>query len=120
MSDVILKLNFMDNFTFENNLYGEIWDWIHELKAKYKHDDIVKIKANMIGLMNYFIDKHPPELVAIGLKALIERGSIISNIDEEGVSPTDAYFLPENYVSSQREKLNKQLKQLDKFEGKIA
>jgi hypothetical protein len=109
----------MDNLTFENQLYAEIWDWIHELKAKYKHDDIVKIKANMIGLMNYFIDKHPPELVSISLKALIKRGVILSNIDEEGVYPTDAYFLPVNYISNEREKLNKQLKQLDKFEGKF-
>ena len=110
----------MDDFTFENKLYGEIWDWIHELKKEYKHDDIVKVKANMIGLTSYFMDKYPPELVANTLKRLIVRGVIISNIDEEGIHPTEAYFLPENYVSSEREKLNKQIKQLDKFERKIS
>ena len=106
----------MDNFTFENKLYAEIWDWIDSLKQKYKHDDIVRIKANMIGLVDYFVNKYPPEMVALGVKGLLKRGSIVSNIDDEGVYPTDAYFLPANYVSTEREKLNKQLKQLDKFE----
>jgi hypothetical protein len=80
----------------EDWLYAQIWEWIRELKVKYRDDSIVKIKANMIGFTDRFINENP-ELMAVLLESLVHSGRILSNLGNENIHPTQAYVLPANY-----------------------
>jgi hypothetical protein len=108
----------MEDFTLENKLFGEIFDWATDLKLVHKHDDVIKAKATIIGLTKHFIDKYPPSVLARTLKALIERGIVVTNMGEEDVDSLDAYFLPVNYYTAEGVTLENRLKEIEKFKQK--
>ena len=80
----------------EDYLYKKIWDWIHYLKDKYKHDGTVKIKANLISFTDFFIEEDT-YIISLYLKKLVASGQVKTNLFDENVYPTDAYILPTNF-----------------------
>lgn len=80
----------------EEKLYQEIWQWIRELKIKYKHDEIVEIKATYWGFAGRFQEYEPKE-ISTYLKKLVDSKRIKTNFFDEGVFPFDAYILPSNF-----------------------
>ena len=79
-----------------DKLYEEIWDWIKELQYKYKHRDIVMIKATLFSFGKIF-DKYEPEKVSIILKELVLSERIITDLFNDNVHPFDAKILPSNF-----------------------
>lgn len=80
----------------EEKLYQEIWQWVRELKIKYKHDEIVKIKATYWSFAGRFQDYDSNEISAC-LKKLVDSERIKTNFFDEEVFPFDAYILPSNF-----------------------
>lgn len=82
-------------------------------RSKYVNPYLLKSKITLFCLSKYFIDENPTELV-FRLKELIKRGSVISNINDNGVNPFDAYVIPKQELLDETEfdtytKIKKQL-----------
>ena len=54
---------------------------------------LLKNKMTLWSLAEEFINESPEKL-SESLRELTERGSVVSNIDEDGIYPFDAYFIP--------------------------
>ena len=91
----------------ENNmlptaLATEVLKKLHQIiDKKFKRSDrskkvnpvLLKAKMTLFTLADEFSDKDPGELQKL-LKELVDKGSIVTNLNNEGVYPFDAYFIP--------------------------
>jgi hypothetical protein len=73
-----------------------------EKRGKYVNPYLLKTKMTLWSISGEYIDKDPAE-IAVLLKRLIQRGSVISNIDQSGVFPLDAYFIPTTELMDEKE-----------------
>lgn len=71
-------------------------------RGKYVNPYLLKSKITLFCLSKYFINENPKELVN-KIKELIKRGSVISNINDDGVNPFDAYFVPKSELLDEME-----------------
>ncbi len=62
-------------------------------RSKKVNPLLLEAKMTLWCLAEEFKHKDPSELVEL-LKELVVRGSVVTNIEEEGVYPFDAYFIP--------------------------
>lgn len=70
-------------------------------RDKYVNPHILKAKMTMWSIAGEFIN-YEPELICKLLKELIERGSVVSNLNDEHIYPFDAYFIPKNELMDEK------------------
>lgn len=71
-------------------------------RGKYVNPHLLKTKMTLWSIAGEFAN-YEPELICKLLKELIERGSLISNMDEEKINPFDAYFIPKSELIDEEE-----------------
>ena len=54
----------------------------------------LKARMSLVAITREFFEEYSPDLIAVLMMKLIANGSVVSNIGEEGIYPTDAYFIP--------------------------
>lgn len=101
-----LKLDSEDDI-----LANEVLKKLHEMidtkfnrkkRGKYVNPYLLKAKMTLWSISVEYIDQDPTAIVVL-LKRLIQRGSVASNIDQAGVFPFDAYFIPTTELMDEKE-----------------
>ena len=73
---------------------------------------LLENKMTLWNISEEFKDVNP-ELMAKLLRKLVTRGSVASNIDEDGIYPFDAYFIPvEEIINKEHFKIYLSIKKI--------
>lgn len=62
-------------------------------RSKYVSPYLLKLKMTLWSMSGEFIDYDPGIILGL-LTELVNRGSVVTNIGEDGVYPFDAYYIP--------------------------
>jgi hypothetical protein len=71
-------------------------------RAKKVNPNLLETKMTLWSLVEEFKDTKPEDLSVL-LRELVDRDSVVTNLNEEGVYPFDAYFIPKTELIDKKQ-----------------
>ena len=96
----------MDNNAPENILLGKLHEMIDKkFKRRVRGKKIAPVELknamSMWSIAKEFGETKPEEMVVL-LKLLVDRGSVVTNLNDEIAHPFDAWFIPETEMIDEK------------------